>query len=93
MSTTAKRVSRAVRAEAAAQVDSASPIRPIWWDRPARPLSKSWKRWIAENFIRSMDGCHHKDALDVLTLTRTMVPRRGRVRYDWSKDAEKRQHP
>jgi hypothetical protein len=68
------------------------PIRPIWWDRPAGPMSKKWKRWCAEGFIRTLDGCRRRDALEILAMTREMLPRRGRVKYDWSTDAERR-HP
>jgi hypothetical protein len=68
------------------------PIRPIWWDRPARPMSKKWKCWCAEGFIRMVDGCRRRDALETLTITRDMLPRRGRVKYDWSTDDQWR-HP
>jgi hypothetical protein len=60
--------------------------------RPVRPLSAKWKRWTARNFIRLMDRLTRKDALEILGITRKMVPRRGHVQYDWSRDDEWR-HP
>jgi hypothetical protein len=39
-----------------------------------------------------MDRMTRKQTLEVLAMTREMLPRRGRVQYDWSKDDELR-HP
>jgi hypothetical protein len=71
---------------------SPSPIRPSWQTGPCRPLSGAWKRWLAECFIRSIDGVSRKDALEILALAHTMVPQRGRILWDWSTDAKHR-HP
>jgi hypothetical protein len=53
------------------------PVRPIWRDRPARPLSKKWARWTAWCFIRIMDRMTRKEALEVLAMTRKMLPAAG----------------
>jgi hypothetical protein len=55
-------------------------------------MSKKWKCWCAEGFIRMVDGCRRRDALETLTITRDMLPRRGRIKYDWSTDDQWR-HP
>ena len=51
-----------------------------------------WKRWTAWNFIRVMDRLTRREAIQILGMTREMLPRRGRVQYDWSTDDERR-HP
>jgi hypothetical protein len=39
-----------------------------------------------------LDRLTRKEALEILALTREMIPRRGRVKADWSRDEERR-HP
>lgn len=60
--------------------------------RPApRRLTKKWLRWTAWSFIRVMDRMIRREALEVLDMTRKLLPARGRVQYDWSTDDERRQ--
>jgi hypothetical protein len=66
-------------------------VRP-WRRPPPRRLTKKWARWVAMSFIRVMDRKTRKEALQILGMTRKMIPQRGRVQYDWSKDDEWR-HP
>jgi hypothetical protein len=69
-----KRVSRAVRA--GAKPPSA---------RVPRRLRMSTKRASAKIFIEMLDRLTRKEALEILDLTRKLIPRRGRVAADWSR--------
>jgi len=63
-----------------------------WKRPPPHRLTKKEARWVAWSFMRVMDRMTRKEALEVLGMTREMLPRRGRVQYDWATDAERR-HP
>jgi hypothetical protein len=60
--------------------------------RVPRRLNKKWKLWTAMSFIRVLDSLTRKEALEILTMTRERLPRRGRVQYDWSTD-DQWKHP
>jgi hypothetical protein len=60
--------------------------------RVPRRLRKSTKQAAAKIFIEMLDRLTRKEALEILALTREMIPRRGRVKADWPRDDERR-HP